>query len=166
MFEGKKREVRYDSEGNKYKKFGTRTYFGYSYRDDWYPIANENPDRYMLLTVFGGWLGLHKFASREYASGLFYLLTCGGFAVFFLFDVFMILCGTYSVRHTEYYEDEKGILHKKVTKMFLDDVSLGPRKWIFLGIAGIIAAFTFIGIYMTVLTGGCTAIADVLSAGL
>ena len=143
---------KHDLNGVRYRKFNTRTkLFGYSVREDWYPIADEDPDRYLLLTILGGWFGLHKFTSREYGSGIFYLLTFGGFGIFYLFDVLSILCGTYSVNQTEYFENESGVLTRKKTKVFLDKVSLDPIKWLALAVSAAIAFITFRYVYVNAL---------------
>lgn len=115
--------IRYDEYGQKYKKGSAKTkVFGYSYKEEWYPVASDDPETFLLKTVLGGWFGLHKFATGEFMQGILYLITCGGCCIFYLFDVIMIILGNYSISRTEYIED--GAYHKKIkTKIYLDKIN-------------------------------------------
>lgn len=42
---------------------------------------------YFLLTLFGGWFGLHKFATKKTMVGIIYLFTVGLFGYGWLFDI-------------------------------------------------------------------------------
>lgn len=113
-----------DANGQRYRKYNTKTrLFSYSYREDWYPIADDNPDRFFVLTVLGGILGLHKYRAGEITQGLLYTFTFGGFGIFYIFDLLSMLSGTYFVTTTDYTEDEKGKLHQTKSKIFLDRLS-------------------------------------------
>lgn len=46
-----------------------------------------NEKTYFFLTLFGGWLGLHKFATGKTKVGILYLCTIGLFCYGWLFDI-------------------------------------------------------------------------------
>lgn len=113
-----------DSNGQRYKRYSTRTkLFGYSYRDDWYPIAEDNSDKFFLFTILGGIVGLHKYRTGEFMQGFLYTLTFGGFGIFYIFDVLAMFSGSYFVTTTDYSEDDRGKLHQIKSKVFLDKLS-------------------------------------------
>lgn len=134
---GKNEEI-IDENGNKYRKFSTKTkYLGYSYKEDWYPIANDDPTSFLILTILGGWFGLHKYKVGQVFQGILYTLTAGGFGVFYVFDIISMLLGDYSVVSTSYEETEEGKLKQVKSKIYLDKIP-----------------FTFIkkaGVFLTVL---------------
>lgn len=45
----------------------------------------------LLLCIFGGFLGAHKFYEEKYVAGLVYLFTCGIFCIGWFLDIFAIL---------------------------------------------------------------------------
>lgn len=144
-----KDEIRYDEYGVRYRRFNTRLrLIGYSFRTDWYPISDESADRFLILTLLGGWLGIHKFKAREYVQGLMYLLTCGGFGVFYVFDVLSIVTGTYSVMQTEYMEDVDGSLDRIRKRVYLDRIGTGWVRWPALILSVFIGYVTFRYIYI------------------
>lgn len=63
------------------------------------PLSSE---RLFYLTLFGGPLGLHRFALGKIFSGLIYLLTCGFFLVGWLVDLIQILAGAQRDRKKRY----------------------------------------------------------------
>lgn len=67
----------------------------------WYPVSDEDPDRYLLLTAFGGCLGFHKFATGRIGEGLFYFLTCGCLGVLPAIDIYLQMRGS-----AYYYVDD------------------------------------------------------------
>jgi hypothetical protein len=50
----------------------------------------------LLLCVFGGYFGAHRFYTGHYLFGAIQLFTCGGFYVWWLIDVIFILTGKYT----------------------------------------------------------------------
>lgn len=50
----------------------------------------------LLLAVFGGYLGIHRFYTGHTLFGVIQLLTCGGFGFWQLFDIIMIAMGKYT----------------------------------------------------------------------
>lgn len=66
----------------------------YIKRHDRFVRASErDPDRLLDLTLFGGFLGLHRFAMGKVGSGLLYLLTCGLFLIGWLLDILQLFLG-------------------------------------------------------------------------
>lgn len=97
------KDIKYDENGQKYRKFPKRTaILKYSFTDVWYPVAADDPLKFTLITLFGGWFGLHKFLSGEKLQGLLYLMTCGGFGVFYLIDLTLLIFGHYSIKRIDY----------------------------------------------------------------
>lgn len=45
----------------------------------------------IILALLTGYLGIHRFYLGDLFYGLFYLLTCGGFGIFWLYDVLYFL---------------------------------------------------------------------------
>lgn len=46
-----------------------------------------SPKTYFYLTLFGGWLGLHKFAIGKIKMGFIYLFTLGLFGIGWIYDI-------------------------------------------------------------------------------
>lgn len=134
------KNIRYDEYGQKYKKYSAKTkIFGYSYKEEWYPVASDDPETFLLKTVLGGWFGLHKFTTGEFMQGLLYLITCGGCGIFYLLDVIMIILGNYSINRIDYVEN--GTHHKKTKiKIFLDKIN-NPKFSIIMCVLSIVIAF-------------------------
>ena len=115
-----------DENGIRYRRHGVRSrLFGYSYRDAYYPVAEDDPKRFLYVTLFLGIFGGHKFMAGEYGQGLMYLLTCGGFGVFYVSDVLGILTENYCITQVSYEEDPDGGLVRKKLRIFLDKVRMG-----------------------------------------
>ena len=49
----------------------------------------------LLLCIFLGGLGAHRFYTGHIGIGIAQLLTAGGCGIWWLVDLFMILCGSY-----------------------------------------------------------------------
>lgn len=119
-------------DGIRYEKHSKRTWlFGYPIGEEYCPIAEDDPFIFLIITFIGGLFGIHKFMTGEWGKGIFYLLTCGGFGVFYCCDVLSILLGTYSIRQIE-YEEAEGKITKKVIRIYLAKID---RKKLFYGIA-------------------------------
>lgn len=61
---------------------------------------NKKEKRYSVfiaffLCLFGGWFGAHKFYTREFFSGILYMLTCGIFFLGWAWDLISIFFGFY-----------------------------------------------------------------------
>ncbi len=63
-----------------------------------YATQRRKEDRWLitlLLCVFLGGLGIHRFYTDKIGTGVLMLLTGGGFLIWWLVDLIMIACNTY-----------------------------------------------------------------------
>lgn len=58
----------------------------------------------LLLCLFVGFLGVHRFYVGKIGTGILMLLTFGGFGIWSLIDLILIACGS--------FKDKKGLLIK------------------------------------------------------
>ncbi len=86
-------------------------------RELWFRCSEKNSDWQYLQMVLGGWFGLHKFIEGSLPQGLGYLLTCGCFGVFYLYDLFSMVCGNYCVKKVSYV-DRDGEMERKMQKVY------------------------------------------------
>ena len=86
-------------------------------KEMWYQCSEENPNGQFLKVVLGGWFGLHKFMERSWLQGLFYLLTCGCFGVFYFCDLLSIFCANYFYRKVTYIDEGMGI-ERRMQKIY------------------------------------------------
>lgn len=77
-------KIKVDKDGNVFIKKGK----------EHYKASEEDSDKLFWITLFGGWLGLHKFIKKDTLHGVLYLLTVGLFGFGWLFDVISLLVGT------------------------------------------------------------------------
>ncbi|MGL4307628.1 TM2 domain-containing protein [Cetobacterium sp. SF1] len=49
----------------------------------------------LLLAIFLGPFGVHRFYVGKVGTGILQLITCGGFGIWYLIDIFMILIGSF-----------------------------------------------------------------------
>ena len=49
----------------------------------------------LLLAVFFGWFGVHRFYTRHYITGLLQLLTIGGLGIWTIIDIIRLLTGDF-----------------------------------------------------------------------
>ena len=127
-------------DGIRYRRHGVRSkVFGYSFKDAYYPVAEDDPERFLYRALFSGILGGHRFYTGEYGKGVVYLLTCGGFGVFYAADIFNILTENYEITQVSYIENPGGCLSKRKLRIYLDKVKRGIvwKAVIFLLAAGI-----------------------------
>lgn len=72
----------------------------YIRRHDQFVRASDlDPDRQWAITLFGGFLGLHRFAMGKVGSGLLYLCTCGMFLIGWLLDILQLFLGIQKDRY-------------------------------------------------------------------
>ncbi len=105
-------------DGIKYVKHPI-TKLGVIVSENYFPVADEDPWHFLLLTVFGGIAGAHKLKVGEYLRGVIYALTCGFFGIGYLTDIFSILTGTYYVTQTTYSDDDSKYSQNKL-RIYVD----------------------------------------------
>lgn len=60
------------------------------------PVSSKGRFMALLLCLFLGWIGVHRFYVGKVGTGFLYLFTGGGFALGNLFDLAMILFGSFT----------------------------------------------------------------------
>ena len=59
-----------------------------------HPVSDQDSEHLLRVMLFGGFLGLHRFAIGKYMSGILYLFTCGCFLLGWVLDLLQFLTGT------------------------------------------------------------------------
>lgn len=102
--------------------------FGMIVSEGFFPVSDEDPWRFLLLTVFGGVFGFHHFKTGEIAKGIGYIMSCGCFGAGYLVDIFSVLTGTYHVERDMYHDEEGGFRHEKL-RIYLDELTRRQKKY-------------------------------------
>ncbi len=58
-------------------------------------VSRKSKTIALLLCVFLGWLGIHRFYVGKVGTGILYLLTCGLFVIGWLIDIIVIASGSF-----------------------------------------------------------------------
>ena len=95
-------------------------------RELWFRCSEKNSDWRYLQMVLGGWFGLHKFLKGSFFQGIGYLLSCGCFGVFYLSDLFSMVCGNYCVKKVSYV-DKEGEVERRVQKIYYGPLQYRKR---------------------------------------
>ena len=65
------------------------------------PVKKEEPYPFrskkvaVILCLFLGWCGIHRFYVGKYGTGIFYMFTCGGFFLGWFLDLFNLFCDSF-----------------------------------------------------------------------
>ena len=122
-----------------------------------YPCMEMDGDVFFLMTLIGGWFGLHKFMTRHYLAGLLYALTCGFCGVFYVCDLLAIISGNYADERVSFVEDEAGRISQRRERFYNRPV--GHRKMAFVGVlaaivvAVVMARFVYIPVLVVASQG-------------
>lgn len=142
--DNKNKKIRVDEEGNEYIKHETKMKFlGITTGEGYYKLSDEDSEKTFIITLFGGIFGLHHLLRGDFLRAFFYLITGGGFSVFYISDVISICLGTYYYDEVKYDFSENGKHIRKKERVYLRPVEDIRKKFI-----GIIAAI-LIGISFT-----------------
>lgn len=58
--------------------------------------STQNKQTALLLAIFLGWLGVHRFYVGKVGTGILYFLTVGAFTIGWIIDIIMIASGTFT----------------------------------------------------------------------
>lgn len=115
-------------------------------REVWFPCSLEDPDRQYRKMVLGGWFGYHKFQEKRWLAGLFYLLTCGCFGVFYLYDLTAMLSGSYFYKRVTYEQGENGI-ERRMHKIYYGPMEDRKRGLLLLIVAVVLVGAAIFFLY-------------------
>lgn len=148
-------KYRYSEDGMLLVRKGAVSAWGglctmHSSREMWYLCSKKDPDRYFRRMVLSGWFGWHRFREGAWVSGIFYLLTCGCFGVFYLSDLFSMLSGDYCYREVAYVQGEGGI-ERQMRRIYYRPLEDRGRGLFFLLVAVVILAVAVRFLYLPVM---------------
>ncbi|MCR5789486.1 MAG: TM2 domain-containing protein [Lachnospiraceae bacterium] len=132
----------YDQNGIRYEKHAVHGgLLGIFSGEEWYPVAEDDPDSFFLLALFGGLFGLHKFKTGQITAGILYLISFGGLGVLYIMDLISMLLGTYCLKQTAYTEDEQGQLLKHARRIYIGKPGRILCKLVYTSIALVLTYF-------------------------
>jgi TM2 domain-containing membrane protein YozV len=59
-------------------------------------ISDKNGIACLLLCFFLGTFGVHRFYAGKVGTGILMLITVGGFGIWYMVDMIMIICGVFT----------------------------------------------------------------------
>lgn len=62
----------------------------------WQPISDKSRTVALLLCIFLGGLGIHRFYVNKIGTGILWLCTGGCFGIGYLVDLILIICGSFT----------------------------------------------------------------------
>ena len=98
--------------------------------------STKNKDIALILSIFLGWLGIHRFYVGKTGTGILYLLTGGIFGIGWIVDIVMLVIGSFTDKGGHFLINEKGNKSKQ-KKWYLKTWAI--ILWIFLIIAIIVS---------------------------
>ena len=112
-----------DEQGTRYVQKRDTSGFYFSGEMKKYKLSDKNADRVFILTVLGGWFGLHRYQEGDILNGLFYSLTCGIFGVGNVMDLLLMLMGRRSYIEVNVNDHIPGALMFTKSKIYYDKIS-------------------------------------------
>ncbi len=85
----------YDQSGNR-QAYGARGPRGPYPPVSWPPVSYKSRTVALLLCIFLGGLGIHRFYVNKIGTGVLWLFTGGCFGIGALVDFILILCGSFT----------------------------------------------------------------------
>ena len=61
----------------------------------------------LILCIFLGWLGIHRFYNRKYVTGLIQMFRFGGYSIWWLIDIFQIFSGGFRDKNGRRFREYK-----------------------------------------------------------
>ncbi len=74
--------------------------------------STKNVEIASILSLIGGWAGLHYFYVGRYGRGIFYLITLGGFGTLWLWDFYQTASGNL------YDKDGNRVMNKMQARIY------------------------------------------------
>jgi len=56
----------------------------------------------IVITALLGWLGVHRFITRKYITGIIWFFTCGGFCVGWIIDLINVRLGKFAYKESQW----------------------------------------------------------------
>jgi TM2 domain-containing membrane protein YozV len=60
------------------------------------PVSPKNRIVALILAIFFGWFGIHRFYVGKIGTGILMFVTIGGFAIWWLVDIFTLAIGSFT----------------------------------------------------------------------
>lgn len=132
------KNTKQDEDGTVYvKRYEKAKYSGFLKEKKWYRCSDADPNKVFILTLLTGWLGFHRFREGKIWLGIFYLLTCGGFGVFYIFDLIEMITGSRSYEEIS-YEIYNNKVERNKELVYYKNISNKKIAWITIPIAVIV----------------------------
>ena len=138
---------------------------GLAVSEQWFPVADDDPDGFLMLTAIGGIFGLHKFKAGQIGKGILYLLTFGGFGVMYIFDLISLFMGGYYIKQTAYDETD-GDLKRYSKRVYMGKPSFSIRNCVVSLLASIAVICAVRFIYIPVSSQICYKLANSFAQGV
>ena len=106
-------------------------------RELWFQCSEKNSDWQYLQMVLGGWFGLHKFLEGSLLQGIGYFLSCGCFGVFYLSDLFSMVCGNYCFKKVSYVDEDVQV-EQRVQKIYYGPLQYRKRAILLLPVVVVV----------------------------
>ena len=107
-----------DQNGNLYTEKPVLSKLGIPVGNMVFRVSDREPVPLLVETVFGGFLGVHRFAVGEIGKGIGYAISAGGFGIFVLMDILEILGGRFSYLETA-YEEKDGEIQRNQERLYV-----------------------------------------------
>ena len=76
-------------------------------------VSEQSRGVALVLAIFGGWVGLHRFYTGRWKTGVAMAFTMGGMGIWWVYDLILIGSGDFAARQqaaTQLLGDHSGIL--------------------------------------------------------